>query len=116
MCKVFPEASGGLPAGVLNAASRNCIPLIHSDILITSSVSPQSRKYCLNTVGAAGEKQVSSAASYTSREAGQSLTVFPCRKSHCWLVQHHDMPPWGRGGTGKVHLTPSFFSFSPKQC
>lgn len=47
--------------------------------------SPQSCRYCLNTVGAAREKQVSSAASYTSREARQSPTVFPCGRNHFWL-------------------------------
>lgn len=73
--------------------------------------SPQSCRYCLNTVGAAREKPVSSAASDTSREAGQSPTVFPCGRSHCWLVQLHGMPPWGRYGTGKVPFTPSLLLF-----
>lgn len=58
LCKVFPAACDGLPAGVLNAANRNCIPLIHSDILISWSLpSPKSCRYCLNAVGAAREKQ-----------------------------------------------------------
>lgn len=80
-----PESSQQEP-NPLNALWYSYLPLSWSPF-------PQSLGYHLNTLGAAGEKQKSPAASHIARHSFTFLP-FSHRGGHCHLVQLHTVTLW----------------------
>lgn len=110
---------GWLPAGALEAVSRNCSPLIPCDVFCRF---PDLLPFPRHEGPALVLRWVLSVSSCTPQSwGGRALTrLVPCGRGHRHLVQPSTGLPRGRGGAGQVPLTLSpaskLASLSPTGC
>ena len=112
LSEVSPEAHGGLPAGVLNAVSRNCIPLIQSDILtclFPNLLPPPSHGSTVSILWVLEKRNgllQQHPVQLGKLGMHSPLSLSPAGEvvSH-WLIQLCAVTPWGMSSAGKVHLT-----------
>lgn len=107
--RFFQQFMSRLLPGVQNTVSKNCVPLMTSDILVClfSDLLPLSRVGPTSVLWVSWDKN-EFLQQWSAQQGSQHSCTTPFslyRRSHCWPVQPYLVPAQKSGSAGKYSLT-----------